>query len=132
MLKNLLNTLKNQIFNASLNGEFIPIQIDTAEVERFIQEVNESELPVLVDFWAPGCQPCEMLSPIVDKIATQYGDRLKLIKINVEKSFSIPMHYNLDCFPTLLMFNAGQVVEKIVGTVPEAVLMKVIRKHLAT
>ncbi|MUL35948.1 thioredoxin [Gloeocapsopsis dulcis] len=132
MLKNLLNTLKNQLLNGASNEEWIPIQIDPTAVDQFVEEVTKSDLPVLVDFWAPGCQPCEVLSPIVEKIATQYGNQLKFIKINVEKNFSVPMHYNLDCFPTLLIFRAGKVVEKIVGTVPEDVLTKVVRKHLAT
>jgi thioredoxin 1 len=130
MLKNLLTTLKNQLLNGTSNEEWVSIQVDSTEVERFVEEITKSELPVLVNFWAPGCQPCELLSPVVEKIATEYGNQLKFIKINVEKNFSVPMHYNLDCFPTLLIFRAGKIVEKIVGTVPEAVLKKVVCKHL--
>lgn len=116
-----------------LNSNGLPqmFEFNPQAVSRFNQEMQASLVPVLVDFWAPGCEPCRMMKPVIEAIAVQFDDRLKVVKINVEENFSVPMHYGIDCFPSLLLFKSGSVAEKISGTVSERILTKVLNKHLA-
>lgn len=119
--------LCNEIFQL---GPDLPYPIDAAEVARFQAEMATEQLPVLVDFWAPGCQPCQTLAPVIQEIAEQYSGKLTLIKINIEQNPSIPLHYGIDCFPTLLLFKAGSIVDQITGTVPKFMLARMLAKHM--
>ena len=82
---------------------------------NFDQEVLESQVPVLVDFWAPWCGPCKMIAPLLDSIAEQRKDKLKVVKVNVDDSSEVPGRYNVMGIPTLLLFKSGEVVAKQVG-----------------
>ncbi|HEU5409440.1 MAG TPA: thioredoxin [Candidatus Acidoferrales bacterium] len=87
--------------------------------------------PVMVDFWAEWCGPCRMLSPTVDKIATERAGRVKVVKMNVDENINTPGRYNVRGIPTLLIFKGGQVAEQIVGAVPKENIDKALERHLA-
>lgn len=85
----------------------------------FEQEVLQSEQPVLVDFWAVWCGPCKAVSPIVDSIAETYAGKLKVAKVNVDQNSATPSRYGVRGIPTLLFVKGGNVVDQIVGFVPQ-------------
>lgn len=98
--------------------------------ESFDQEVLKSELPVLVDFWAAWCMPCRMIAPLVDEIAVEYRDKVKVCKVNVDESPKVPGHYGIRGIPTLLFFKGGELKETLVGVVPKEKIVTAIHKHL--
>jgi thioredoxin 1 len=97
----------------------------------FPTQVLGSDKPVLVDFWAPWCGPCKMLSPVVEKIAGKYGDRMGFVKLNTDNDPSIAGQYGISGIPTLILFKGGQAVDRIVGFVREGEITSMLDKHLA-
>ena len=91
---------------------------------NFAEIVEQGSLPVLVDFWATWCGPCRMLSPVVDKLAEKYEGKMVVAKCNVDEAMDIPMKFNIRNIPTLLFFKDGQLVERLVGAVPQAEIEK--------
>lgn len=83
--------------------------------EEFKTEVLESTETVLVDFWAAWCGPCQMLSPIIENVAEELKDKVKVVKVNVDEAQEIAMKYNIVSIPTVVIFKAGQVVDTIIG-----------------
>jgi thioredoxin 1 len=92
----------------------------------FETEVLKSELPVLIDFWAPWCGPCKSIAPVVAELAKEYGGRLKVVKMNVDENPQTPSRYGVRGIPNLILFKGGQVRDQIVGAVPKAHLVKAI------
>lgn len=82
---------------------------------NFQQEVIEAEGKVLVDFWAPWCGPCQMMGPVIDEIAAEYGDSIKVGKLNVDENPDTAAKYQIMSIPTLLVFENGKVVNQMVG-----------------
>jgi thioredoxin 1 len=97
--------------------------------ENFKNEVLDSNLPVLVDFWAPWCGPCKSIAPVVDEIAKEYMGKLKVGKVNVDQQQQIAMQYGIRSIPTLLIFKNGAVVDQFVGAVPKSTLVEKISRH---
>ncbi|MEA3560651.1 MAG: thioredoxin [Candidatus Omnitrophota bacterium] len=98
--------------------------------ETFKKEVLESNLPVLVDFWAPWCGPCFMIAPIVKEIAADYQGRLKVCKLNVDEGRNTAVEYEIMGIPTLAIFKDGKIAEKVVGVVPKSELEAKIKPYV--
>ncbi len=98
--------------------------------DAFDRDVLQSDIPVLVDFWAEWCGPCRMMSPTVDAIATDYAGRAKVGKLNVDENGDTAMRYNIRGIPTLLLFKGGKVVSQKVGAVGKTDLQSMIEPHL--
>ncbi len=98
--------------------------------ESFTTNVLESDLPVLVDFWAPWCGPCRMVGPVVEEIAGIYEGKLKVVKINTDENPGVASQYGIRSIPTLMIFKAGQRVDMVVGAIPKTTLSQTIEKHL--
>ncbi|MBN2460968.1 MAG: thioredoxin [Candidatus Cloacimonetes bacterium] len=96
--------------------------------ENFTSEVLQSDIPVLVDLWAPWCGPCKAISPVVEEIAAEYQGRLKVVKVNIDESPSLAANYKVMSIPTLLIFHQGEVKQQITGLVPKD---KIISKFAA-
>ena len=87
--------------------------------DSFASEVLNSELPVLVDFWAEWCGPCKMVSPIVEELSNEYNGKVKVSKLDVDSNPQTATNYGIRGIPTLLMFKDGSAVDQIVGAVPK-------------
>ncbi|NND73104.1 MAG: thioredoxin [Rhodothermales bacterium] len=89
---------------------------------NFQKEVVESDVPVLVDFWAEWCGPCRVIAPTIEQLAKEFEGRAKVAKVDVDSNPQISMNYGVRSIPTLLYFKDGQVVDQLVGAAPKAVL----------
>jgi len=96
----------------------------------FDQEVLQSAVPVLIDFWAPWCGPCKAISPVVEELAGEYQGRLKVVKMNVDDNPQTPSRYGVRGIPNLILFKGGQVADQIIGAVPKGHLVKAIDRTL--
>ena len=96
----------------------------------FNSEVLESQIPVLVDYWAEWCGPCKMIGPILDESAESYADRLSIAKVNVDENQSVPSRYHVRGIPTLMLFKNGAVVATKVGAVSKSQLAAFIDENL--
>ena len=83
--------------------------------DSFEREVLQSDLPVVVDFWAPWCGPCRVVDPILDDLASQHGDRIKFVKLNVDDSPGTASRYNVLSIPTAILFENGEPQETVIG-----------------
>jgi thioredoxin 1 len=90
---------------------------------NFQAEVIESEVPVLVDFWAPWCGPCRMVAPVVEEIAQDHADALKVVKLNIDENQQTAMQFNVMSIPTLILFRNGQPAKTVVGAYPKRKLL---------
>jgi thioredoxin 1 len=96
----------------------------------FEQEILKSEKPALVDFWAPWCGPCQRIAPILEELATEYKDKVKVAKLNVDESRKVATDLGVMSIPTLILFKGGKVIDKVIGLVPKDRLKEFINKAL--
>jgi thioredoxin 1 len=98
--------------------------------KSFTAEVLQSDLPVLVDFWATWCGPCKSIAPVIDDLSKEYAGRIKMTKLNVDENPATPSQYSVRGIPTLILFKGGKVLEQIVGAVPKTRLVAMLEKAL--
>lgn len=97
--------------------------------ERLMRDIQTSQVPVLVNFWLQDCEPCQMFAPILDQVLEQWGDQLKLVQINMDEEFSLPMRYGVNNAPTVLLIQDGKVIDRVVGAMPASLFAKVLQQH---
>lgn len=118
-----------RISNLNLKRGFMSSITNVTEA-TFKQEVLENETPVLVDFWAPWCGPCKMLSPVVEEVATEYQGQLKVVKVNTDQNPTVASHYGIRTIPTLMVFKGGRQINTVVGAVPKNTLAATLEKYI--
>ncbi len=102
----------------------------TVNNSNFHGEVLESKKPVLVDFWAPWCGPCQVMEPVITELAEEFQERAVVAKINVDNNPEIAARYGIQSIPTLMIFQNGEVVDQLVGTMPKKALTQKLEKQL--
>jgi thioredoxin 1 len=105
---NILSLIDSHLFMAGPN-------MVTLTQENFAAEVLQAPMPVLVDFWAEWCGPCKMIGPILDELAEEYGNRVKIGKVNIDEQQGLATEYGVRAIPTLLLFSQGHVADQMVG-----------------
>ena len=98
--------------------------------DSFDKDVLNSDVPVLVDFWAEWCGPCRMMAPTVDQVATEYAGKVKVGKLDVDSNQNTAYRYGIRGIPTLLLFKGGQIVEQKVGAIGKPEFQKMLSKHV--
>ena len=109
-----------------MNSQYVTAATD----DNFDAEVLKSSKPVLVDFWAPWCGPCKAVGPIVDELADQFKDIIKVMKLNVDDSQKTAQNYNVRSIPTIILFKDGKILDTLIGLVPKERLEDFIKKGL--
>ena len=99
--------------------------------EQFDDVVHNSEVPVLVDFWAPWCGPCKMMTPIINELSVEFADKAKICKLNTDDARDSAMEFNISAIPTVILFNNGQIEKKWVGLTSKKDMTEAINELLA-
>ncbi len=94
------------------------------------EEVINSDVPVLVDFWAPWCGPCRIIAPIIEELAEEFAGRVKVGKLNTDESNNIAMQYGIRAIPTVMLFKNGEVVDTRIGVQPKEALRQMLEAHI--
>lgn len=106
-------------------------QVKHVTDSSFEQDVLQSSKPVLVDFWAEWCAPCRMIGPIIDQIASEFASTATVVKLNVDDNSSSAQRYGIKGIPTLILFNEGKEVERVVGATSKESITRIIEKYVS-
>lgn len=104
----------------------------TVTGENFETEVLQSDLPVLVDFWAAWCGPCRIMNPIVEGLAGEFEGQVKIAKVNVDENDSLALQYHVEAIPTLIFFNQGERVDTVAGVISKDELVVKLQSLVST
>jgi thioredoxin 1 len=104
--------------------------IVTINSENFDREVLQSDLPVLVDFWAEWCGPCRMVAPTLDQIADEMNGKVRIAKLNVDENQEVAMKFMVSSIPTFILFKGGQAADRALGALPKAAFENLIERNL--
>jgi len=94
--------------------------------KNFSEEIFKSQTPILVDFWAEWCVPCQMITPIIQKISDKFGEKIKIGKLNVDENPLTSTIFSIDAIPALILFKDGKISQKFVGVQPEEIIIEAI------
>jgi len=100
--------------------------VSEVEDAAFEQEVLQSDIPVLVDFWAPWCEPCKSMSPLIDEVAEDFKGKVRIVKVNVDSNKKYAAQYKVRGIPNFILFSGGEIKEQLVGVVSKQDLVKAI------
>ena len=98
--------------------------------DSFSDAVLSSSTPVLVDFWATWCGPCKMVAPVLEEIATEYADKIAVVKLNIDENPAVSQRYGIMAIPTMNVFSGGQVVKQIVGAKPKSAILRELAEYI--
>jgi len=98
--------------------------------QTFETEVLQNDKPVIVDYWAEWCGPCRMVAPVLEEIANEYGEKIDVVKLNIDENPAVSQRYEIMAIPTMSVFKGGQVVKQIVGAKPKSALLRELADYL--
>lgn len=113
-----------------MKGVSMSISIDNIDDTNFDETLASAGVPVLVDFWAEWCGPCKMIAPVLQQVADEYGEKIKVVKVNVENATQVPQKFGIRGIPTLMLFKDGQSVATKVGAVDKSQLVAFLDQNI--
>ena len=102
----------------------------TLNKTNFQAEVIESNVPVLVDFWAKWCMPCKMIAPVLEELGAELTGKLKIGKVNIDEEGDLAVQYGVESIPTLFVFSKGKIVDRHIGNAPKTILEKLVKPYI--